>query len=124
MILYPWGNKRDEVGNVSAYREVGRAMNAALQDETYRLMQSIELYPTTGGSPDIHHINDIMSFTLEIGQSFQPSRSQIDPIRNRVGRANMEFIDQVICRLFRRCGTEQRDGINAAKPLFVDVGCF
>lgn len=98
MILYPWGNKHDQVENVQAYREVGQAMNDALQDETYRLMQSIELYPTTGGSHDIHHINGIMSFTLEIGQSFQPSRSEIEPIRNRVARANMEFIDQVIAR--------------------------
>lgn len=96
MILYPWGNINDPVDNVETYRDIGNAMNDSLGDMRFRLMQSIELYPTSGGSHDIHHANGIISFTLEIGTSFQPDESQIRPIRERVGRANMTFIDKIL----------------------------
>ena len=97
MILYPWGGTRKEVDNVADYRDVGRKMNAEMGN-SFRLMQSIELYPTSGGSHDIHHANGIMSFTLEIGQSFQPDPDEIDPIRRTVSKANMKFIDEILAR--------------------------
>lgn len=97
MILYPWGGTRQPVENVEDYRDVGRKMNQAMGND-FRLMQSIELYPTSGGSHDIHHANGIMSFTLEIGRSFQPDVEDIDPIRRQVSGANMTFIDEILAR--------------------------
>ncbi len=98
MILYPWGNTREPVDNVSEYREIGSKMNEALGDVRYRLMQSIDLYPTSGVSQDIHQANGLISITLEMGTSFQPDVSQIGPIRERIARADMTFIDEILKR--------------------------
>ncbi|MEW6280228.1 MAG: M14 family metallopeptidase [Candidatus Eremiobacterota bacterium] len=95
MILYPWGGSRDPVENVDDYKAVGRKMNEAMNNR-FRLMQSIQLYPTSGGSHDIHQANGIMSITLEIGRSFQPDPQDIDPINRQVGAANMVFIDEIL----------------------------
>lgn len=98
MILYPWGNERSEVGNVDAYREVGAKMNEAIGEDPYRLMQSVSLYPTTGGSHDVHHANGIMSMTLEIGDSFHPREDELPKIVGEGTRAGTVFIDEVIAR--------------------------
>lgn len=95
MILYPWGNTRQPVENVAEYRRIGNLMNAAAGNN-FRVMQSIELYPTSGGSHDVHHANGIMSMTLEIGRSFQPDPDEIDPIRRYVAKADLVFLDEVV----------------------------
>lgn len=95
MILYPWGNTRQPVENVAEYRRIGNLMNEAA-GRSFRVMQSTDLYPTSGGSHDIHHANGIMSMTLEIGRSFQPDPDQIDPIRRSVAKANLVFMDEVL----------------------------
>jgi hypothetical protein len=64
----------------------------------FRLMQSTELYPTSGTSNDFQHVNGIMAYTLEIGRSFQPKQSLIDPIRKQVAAANLQFIDEIIAK--------------------------
>ena len=96
MILYPWGNTRGEVDNVDTYREVGTKMNEAIGDKEYRLMQSVSLYPTTGGSHDVHHANGLFSITMEIGNSFHPRESELPDIVGRATRAGKVFIDEVI----------------------------
>lgn len=96
MILYPWGNERGEVDNVDTYRAVGTKMNEAIGDNKYRLMQSVSLYPTTGGSHDVHHANDIFSMTLEIGNSFHPRESELPGIVGQAKRAGTVFIDEVL----------------------------
>jgi len=96
MILYPWGNTRGEVENVDTYRAVGTKMNDAIGDEKYRLMQSVSLYPTSGGSHDIHHANGLFSMTLEIGDSFHPRESELPKIVGQATRAGKVFIDEVL----------------------------
>lgn len=100
MILYPWGNTTQPVDNVAEYRETGAKMNQAMAENggAFRLMQSTELYPTSGTSNDIQHVNGIMAYTLEIGRSFQPKQSLIDPIRKQVAAANLKFIDEIIAK--------------------------
>ncbi len=96
MILYPWGNTRGEVENADTYRAVGTKMNDAIGDEKYRLMQSVSLYPTSGGSHDIHHANGLFSMTLEIGDSFHPRESELPKIVGQATRAGKVFIDEVL----------------------------
>lgn len=96
MILYPWGNTRGEVDNVDTYRAVGTKMNDAIGDKKYRLMQSVSLYPTSGGSHDIHHANGLFSITMEIGNSFHPRESELPGIVGQATRAGTVFIDEVI----------------------------
>jgi carboxypeptidase T len=98
MILYPWGNERGEVDNVDQYRAVGTKMNEAIGDTSYRLMQSVSLYPTTGGSHDVHHANGLFSITMEIGDSFHPRESELPTIVGRATRAGKVFIDSVIAQ--------------------------
>ena len=97
MILYPWGNVDTPVENVEEYRRVGNKMNEALGNR-FRVMQSSDLYPTSGGSHDIHHANGIFSMTLEIGRSFQPDPETLDPLRKSVAAANLVFIDEVLAK--------------------------
>ena len=98
MILYPWGNERGQVDNVDEYRRVGTKMNEAIGDKSYRLMQSVSLYPTTGGSHDVHHANGIFSITMEIGESFHPRESELPDIVGRAKRAGTVFIDEVLAK--------------------------
>jgi hypothetical protein len=96
MLLYPWGASRDKVDNVDTYRRIGNAMNDAIGDQRYRVMQSVELYPTTGGSHDVHHINGKFSITAEIGDSFHPSASELPRVVEQGTRMGTAFIDQVL----------------------------
>lgn len=96
MLLYPWGGTRDKVENVETYRRIGTAMNDAIGDERYRLMQSVELYPTSGGSHDVHHANGKFSITAEIGDSFHPSASELPAIVEQGTRIGISFLDNVL----------------------------
>lgn len=96
MILYPWGNTRGEVDNVDTYRAVGTKMNDAIGEDKYRLIQSVSLYPTSGGSHDIHHANGLFSITMEIGNSFHPRESELPDIVGKATRAGKVFIDEVL----------------------------
>lgn len=98
MILYPWGHKREDVANVETYKAIGNKMNEALGDKTYRLMQSVSLYPTSGGSHDVHHANDIISITAEIGSSFHPNEEELGPVVERNTRLGTTFIDEILAR--------------------------
>lgn len=95
MILFPWGHKRAEVENVDTYKEVGNKMNHSVND-SYRVMQSINLYPTTGGSHDVHQANGIFSITMEIGDSFHPRESELPEIVGGATGAGLTFIDSVL----------------------------
>lgn len=96
MILYPWGGTRNQVDNVDTYKRVGNAMNEAIGDQKYRVMQSVSLYPTSGGSHDVHHLNGIFSMTAEIGDSFHPSASEFPRVLGQGVRMTNSFIDQVL----------------------------
>lgn len=96
MLLYPWGGTRDKVDNVETYKRVGNAMNEAIGDARYRVMQSVELYPTSGGSHDVHHVNGIFSITAEIGDSFHPSAAELPKVVEQGTRITTSFIDQVL----------------------------
>ncbi len=95
MILYPWGNERKAVENKDEYVRVGKLMNEKL-DNDYRLMQSVGLYPTTGGSHDIHHANGIFSMTMEIGNQFHQPERDLPEIVGKNVEATTVFIDEVL----------------------------
>ncbi len=95
MILYPWGASREKVENVETYQRVGNAMNGAIGDK-YRVFQSVNLYPTSGGSHDVHHANGVFSITAEIGESFHPSEAELGPVVEQGKRLGTSFIDQVL----------------------------
>ena len=78
MILYPWGNTSDPVENIDTYKDLGKKMNAAMGN-SYRLMQSSSLYPTSGSSEEMHHVNKRLTFTIEMARSFQPYEKDIEP---------------------------------------------
>lgn len=97
MVLYPWGHTDQPAPGQERLVEVGNRMNRAIgENEPFRVMQSSDLYPTSGTSDDILYAHGIFNYTLEIGRSFQPPVSQIGPISESVARANMVFIDEVM----------------------------
>lgn len=97
MILMPWGFKNEPAPGIERLRDVGNRMNQAIDEsEPFRVMPSIDLYGTSGTSTDILYANGVFAYTLEIGRSFQPPVSQIEPIASSVSRANMVFIDDVL----------------------------
>ncbi len=97
MILYPWGSERKKPENVEQYLDVGRKMNAALEDgRPYALKQAVDLYPTTGGSIDTHHANGIFSMTMEIGGSFHPRERELPSVVGRGVTVGTVFIDEVL----------------------------
>lgn len=96
-ILYPWGISYEPSEKDALYKEIGSKLNSALGGD-YQLQQSSGLYPCSGESDDCHHANGLISFTFEVGTSFQPSPSEIVPMREKVGKANMAFIDEIIAR--------------------------
>jgi len=95
-IMYPYGVSEGEVPNKDVYLEIGKRMKASITDDSYGLIQSADLYTASGDPDDIAQIHDRLSFTIEIGNSFQPNESEIDPINKRVYNANMAFLDWVV----------------------------
>jgi len=124
LILFPWGHKTAPVENEQEYLELGKKMQSVTETEykafprrtnqpepiihadrcteataltQYKLMPSHDLYPTCGSSNDMHHINGIMGFTMEMGTSFHPSdKARLDNSINNGTRASMVFIDHFI----------------------------
>lgn len=95
-IMYPFGVKEDSVANIEVYKEIGSRMSAAIGDEKYSVIQSSDLYTASGDPDDFAHLNGKLSFTIEIGNSFQPNASEIDPTNKRIYNANMAFLDWMI----------------------------
>ena len=97
MILYPWGYTTEPSPVKDLHVEIGTKMNAAMGNK-YELQQSSGLYPSAGESDDCQSVNGLVSFTLEVGRSFQPSPTQIPVTCNLVGKANLVFIDEILAR--------------------------
>jgi carboxypeptidase T len=97
MILYPWGHTSAPAPNKDLYVDIGGKLNAAMGNK-YKLKQSSGLYPSSGESDDLHNANGLVSFTLEVGRSFQPNPSSIAPTCELVGKANLTFIDEIVRR--------------------------
>lgn len=101
MILFPWGHNYDKAENRDEYLHVAGNMAKIIKESdkdavSYKVMQSSDLYPATGTSEDFHHVNDILSFTVELGRSFAPDQKEIDPIRKRLLGAQLYLIDYII----------------------------
>jgi hypothetical protein len=58
--------------------------------------QSANLYPTSGSSEDMQHVNGIMSYTIEMGRSFQPQVGDMQKEREEVYKANLYFLDYIL----------------------------
>jgi murein tripeptide amidase MpaA len=101
LILFPWGYGKVDAENKSDYMKVGQDMakiikEADNQKVDFKVMQAINLYPTTGSSADFQHANGIFSVIFEIGRSFQPSEKEIEPMCKRMLGPQMYLIDYVI----------------------------
>lgn len=95
MILHPWGHTRDPPENVAMYKEIGNAM-AEKMERKHRVMQSFDLYPASGTSEDAHNANKKISFTFEMGRSFQPGEKEVEEIKNDGLSATMIFLDWIL----------------------------
>ncbi len=101
MILYPPGYTHGKVGNHEEYEAVAKKMaeqirNADDNKINYRVMSASQLYPATGCFDDFQEKQGILGMTVELGRSFAPSESEIEPICNRLLGAQMVLIDHVI----------------------------
>ena len=84
MILYPWGYTNNPTEIDQIYEEVAKEMNSFVNN-SFRVMQAIKLYPTTGSSLDYHHKEGRFSYTFEIGNSFFPkSKEELDSQKQKV----------------------------------------
>lgn len=97
MILHPWGVTHQPSERDVMYKEIGNKMNAAMNN-SFDVQSSADLYPASGDSDDYAHANNLVPFTLEVGRSFQPDPSTIEPMCEKVGRANLVFVDEIIAR--------------------------
>jgi len=95
MMLYPWGHSYDQPENVDTYKNLGQKMNAAMGN-SFRLMQSSELYPSSGSSENVHHANKRLTYTLEVGRSFYPDPKEIEPTCKKLFEPCNIFMDYVI----------------------------
>ncbi|MBX3170354.1 MAG: zinc carboxypeptidase [Candidatus Eremiobacteraeota bacterium] len=97
MILYPWGYTSEPSPVKDLHVEIGSKMNEAMGGR-YSLKQSSGLYPSAGESDDCQSVNGLVTFTLEVGRSFQPNPTQIPATCQLVGKANLVFIDEILRR--------------------------
>lgn len=97
MILHPWGITEEPSDRQELYRDIGKRMNEVMNN-SFNLQSSADLYPASGDSDDVSHVNNLVPFTLEVGRSFQPPPSSIAPTCEKVGKANLVFIDEIISR--------------------------
>ena len=97
LLLQPWGCTEAPVANVEMYKEIGNKINDSMKN-TFRVQQSSGLYPAAGESDDCQHSNGIVTFTFEVGKSFQPDPTQIKPMCEKVGNGNLTFIDEILTR--------------------------
>lgn len=95
MILRPWGYTTKPPQDVALYDEVGKRMRAA-QQNPYRYMSATDLYPTSGGSNDVHDANGRLGLTIELGRSFQPRPTEFDSIKKNVSAADLAFLDFIV----------------------------
>jgi len=97
MILYPWGYTEEPSPVKDLHVEIGTKLNEAMGNR-YSLKQSSGLYPSAGESDDCQSVNGLVTFTLEVGRSFQPSPTTIPATCELVGKANLTFIDEILRR--------------------------
>jgi carboxypeptidase T len=95
LILYPWGHTYDPAENIEEYKIVGEGMKKGM-GLSYTVKQSANLYPTSGSSEDMQHVNGIMSYTIEMGRSFQPQVGDMQKEREEVYKANLYFLDYIL----------------------------
>ena len=98
MILYPWGYTQEPSPDKDLLVDIGTKLNEAMGNR-YKLQQSSGLYPSSGESDDMQYANGLVSFTLEVGRSFQPLPTTIPGTCGLVGKANLTFIDEIINRV-------------------------
>ena len=72
MILFPWGHSYKPTSIDKIYKDMGNYMNKAVGNR-FRVMQSSDLYPTTGSSEDWQFVQGHITYTIELGRRFQPS---------------------------------------------------
>lgn len=98
MLLYPWGSTSEPAPNAALYEEIGSRINEAMGNR-YELQQSSGLYPCSGESDDCHNVNGLISFTMEVGRSFQPNPKTIPATCELVGKGNLAYMDEIIRRV-------------------------
>jgi len=95
-IMYPWGVTQEHVANEKLYKEIAGKMQNASKEDGYSVEQSSGMYPASGDPDDFAHANGRLSFTIELGDSFQPDPSDMGHIARNVYNANMAFLDWML----------------------------
>lgn len=109
MILYPWSHSQQAPPDQAALHQLGERMNDALSSDgtaPFRVMQSSALYRNAGSSDGVHCAHGILSYTLEVGRSYQPDHQEIPTISQSVARADFVFVDEVLRRSRTRADRE------------------
>ena len=91
--LYPWSHTSAKPPEEAFYQKLGGEMCEATG---YKLSPGVGLYPNSGSSDIFQEANGLLTFTVEMGQSFQPNPKQIPTITGKVALGTTMHIDRVI----------------------------
>ena len=91
-VLAPWDHSKAAPPDQAIYQDVGNAMAHAA---SYKLEPGIGLYPNSGDTCIFGAANGKISFTTEIGQSFQPSASVLPKVIKEGVSADMAMVDKL-----------------------------
>ena len=92
-MLYPWSHTEDHAPNYELYQCIGAKVSQATG---YKLEQSIGMYPNSGSSDEYQEANGIVSFTFEMGRSFQPNPKSIPKVAGTAAKGSVVFIDEIV----------------------------
>ncbi|CAN0422722.1 unnamed protein product, partial [Phaeothamnion confervicola] len=92
-LLYPWSHTPVKPAEDDWYKKVGGAVADA---GGYKLEPGIGLYPNSGSSDIFQEANGLRTFTIEMGESFQPDPSTIPETTAKATAASTVFIDAII----------------------------
>ncbi len=94
-IIHPFGYTKTAVPELELYQRLGEELNQA-SGGTMEVKSSADLYPVTGNSVDIQHINGIISYTMEINRCFQVPPEEIRPTCERFHQVNLLFMESIV----------------------------
>ncbi len=92
-VLTPWDYSREAPPDAAVYKEVGQAMTAATG---YSIEPGIGMYPNSGDTCIYGAANGRISFTTEIGQSFQPSPKLLPKVVQEGVAADLAMVDKLL----------------------------
>lgn len=95
-VLTPWDHSKAPAPDLAIYQEVGGAMAKAAN---YKMEAGIGLYPNSGDTCIYGAANGKVTFTTEIGQSFQPGPKQLPKVVQQGVAADMAMMDTLLAKV-------------------------